>query len=729
MAKAAYKLKPRFHSRLTRKISILFMALSLLPALAATGFLLLLSYLSLSTQGVSREALQPFLLTRGFQSLGVLAASLVLTGVIIAAFFRSLVSMLAKISDSLKTFAEGNWSERITIDRNDEVGLLAFNFNQMAEELASNHYGMEKKVQEKICDLQVYSEILRLASSEESMKGLLRGSTRLMVDNYGYHDVSVYLIDQSGQYLVLSESYGNQENPELQATIKFRIGSQTIIGWVGENRQPKSIGDVSESQSFKRYGLLIDTLSEAAAPITAAGHLLGVINVQSKKADKFGEDQLGSIQNLADLLGMSIHSLYLKECTEINIEESALLYNISQQVSEAESTGEILRAVEVGFLKTGYHSLILSATDHSLELVSIANPEMPEATKISNWPLIGLEEVQDLLPTGDPVIISDFSNPPKMPGLLLYMLREWQVKSSAVLPVIIEGRLAALLVLATKNKNTLSPPIIQPYANLAKLISTSIQKVQARQTAEKRRIEIRALQVIGEAVAGQTTMYDIYTAVHKAIQSLMGDVNFMIALYDQDTNLIQIPYMFEGSEVFNVDPFPLGEGLTSIVIRTRQPLLLVHDTERRTRELGAKIIGAPARSWLGVPMSLRGEVMGVLIVQDLEREGRFTEDDQQLLLTAGSQIGTAVQTARLLERTTRQADREKLLHEITAKIRRSTDMRTILATTASEIGKSLGAFRTSFEIFTEGHDHPEDDPSDPPMDIETRQVQNGVPDE
>jgi GAF domain-containing protein len=121
--------------------------------------------------------------------------------------------------------------------------------------------------------------------------------------------------------------------------------------------------------------------------------------------------------------------------------------------------------------------------------------------------------------------------------------------------------------------------------------------------------------------------------------------------------------------------------------------------------------------------------MGALIVQDLEKEGRFTEDDQQLLLTAGSQIGTAVQTARLFEQTTRQADREKQLHEITAKIRRSTDMRTILATTASEIGKSLGVFRTSFEISTDEHRASPGDPAEPEPDQETPSVQDGVPDE
>jgi GAF domain-containing protein len=310
----------------------------------------------------------------------------------------------------------------------------------------------------------------------------------------------------------------------------------------------------------------------------------------------------------------------------------------------------------------------------------------------------------------------------------LYMLREWQTKSSAFIPITTGERLSALFILATREREILSPALIQPFANLAELIGIAIQNIEANQTAEKRRTEIQALQVIGEAIAGQTTMFDIYTAVHKAIQNLIGDVNFLIALYDKDTNLIQIPYLFEGSEVLNVDPFPLGEGLTSILIRTQQPLLLVNDTEKRAIELGAKIVGALPKSWLGVPMSLRGEVVGALIVQDLEKEGRFSEDDQQLLLTVGAQIGSAVQTARLVEQTTRQAAREKQLHEITRKIRRSTDVRTILATTTSEIGKSLEVYRTSFEILPQDTG-PVDDSHNDGMDLDSMSSPIGDGDE
>jgi len=63
-------------------------------------------------------------------------------------------------------------------------------------------------------------------------------------------------------------------------------------------------------------------------------------------------------------------------------------------------------------------------------------------------------------------------------------------------------------------------------------------------------------------------------------------------------------------------------------------------------------------------------------------------------------LAAIVANARLLEQIRSQAERERVLYEITSKIRRSTDMQSILAITASEITKAVGARRTQIEIST-----------------------------
>jgi GAF domain-containing protein len=162
--------------------------------------------------------------------------------------------------------------------------------------------------------------------------------------------------------------------------------------------------------------------------------------------------------------------------------------------------------------------------------------------------------------------------------------------------------------------------------------------------------------------------------------------------------MVQIPYMVEGGSFQTIDPFPIGEGLTSILIKTGEPLMLVEDTEAKAAQLGAKVMGKPAKSWLGVPLLVAGEVTGAMVVQDLAQEHRFDEADLQVLNTLASQVAVAIRNARLLESAHQQAERERLLLEITNKIRLASNMKTILSVTATELREALNARWAAMKI-------------------------------
>jgi GAF domain-containing protein len=221
---------------------------------------------------------------------------------------------------------------------------------------------------------------------------------------------------------------------------------------------------------------------------------------------------------------------------------------------------------------------------------------------------------------------------------------------------------------------------------------------QAVFAMEKRTAELRALSAIGQATAVETGLDDLYHEIHEVIKDVIGHVNLMIATYHAEQNQIEIPYAFEEGQHLQIDPFPLGEGLTSILIRTGQALMIVEDTVNKARALGAKIAGTPARSWLGAPLMVGGHIIGAIIVQDLENEHRFDEDDKRLLSALAAQVAVAIRNVSLIEDMRAQSDRERLLFDITGKIRRSIDIQSILQITAREVGRSLGVRSAVIEI-------------------------------
>ncbi len=92
------------------------------------------------------------------------------------------------------------------------------------------------------------------------------------------------------------------------------------------------------------------------------------------------------------------------------------------------------------------------------------------------------------------------------------------------------------------------------------------------------------------------------------------------------------------------------------------------------------------------------QVVGVIIIKDDDQEHRYTEEDVALMSTIAGQVATSLENLRLLDQAQRNARRERLIHEITSKVRRSADIPSILETAAREVGRALNASRASVRL-------------------------------
>jgi GAF domain-containing protein/HAMP domain-containing protein len=100
------------------------------------------------------------------------------------------------------------------------------------------------------------------------------------------------------------------------------------------------------------------------------------------------------------------------------------------------------------------------------------------------------------------------------------------------------------------------------------------------------------------------------------------------------------------------------------------------------------IVPNGAQSTLAIPLKLRETTFGVI---DLKiNNDNIPEEMIELVNDIGERIAMALDNARLLEETQRSAAREQLTAEITAKIRETMDIETVLRTATTEIGRSMG---------------------------------------
>jgi GAF domain-containing protein len=121
------------------------------------------------------------------------------------------------------------------------------------------------------------------------------------------------------------------------------------------------------------------------------------------------------------------------------------------------------------------------------------------------------------------------------------------------------------------------------------------------------------------------------------------------------------------------------------------------------------------RAGLAVPITLRGQTLGVIGVEAPAGDRQWTEDDIAFVEAISEQLGQALESARLFADTQRRAERERLVGEITSRIRASTDIQAILEATAEELGQVLGTSRALVRV-TAGEQLARQQDRSPPAD-------------
>ena len=617
-----------------------------------------------------------------FTSILILATLLAAILVTVISVNR-IVKPLRTLTEITRDFADGNWSRRAEISSTNEIGILANSFNQMADELGRSYRSLEQKVDQNERQIRTTAEVAQNITAVSDLNETLEKTVRLLVQEFGYYQASIFLVERSGKYVEFKTGFGAATEEFSSRKYSLEVNSSSMIGWVSANNQPRIASDVMEDPLHLKSELLPATRSEASMPISIGSLVLGVLDVQSAEADAFSPEAVNMLQTLASQIASAIQTFELSESSQVNFEELARLYRASRLIAKAETEQEALEICGQILKEAPFPVIIFQAKDEKLQVFSTA-----KAASLDRRITSDLETIKAYMPYGE--VLAEAASD-DLPEIFKTAMLSMQAESAALLPIRQEDRLAAVLMIGSQ-KQALSTTAIQPYVNLVDLISITMEKARAIQQMEQHLREVQTLASINEAIAVSPDLQSFYMNLLEKIRQVIGEYSFIVALYDQKSNTISVPFNYEEGKVTALDSFPLGEGLTSILIRTRQPLMIVENAEKRMAELGAKIVGKPGRSWMGAPMLVQNNPIGALIIQDLERERAFDEKDLQFFTTIAGQVSSVVHNVHLLEESQRRALQLETAAEIARDISGSLNLDELLV-------KAVNFIRERFDFY------------------------------
>lgn len=149
---------------------------------------------------------------------------------------------------------------------------------------------------------------------------------------------------------------------------------------------------------------------------------------------------------------------------------------------------------------------------------------------------------------------------------------------------------------------------------------------------------------ISNSVRISKNLEELYGSIHHILNEIMDLTNFFIAVYHKENKQISFPYfrdIYDAEEVY-CDRVKIENSLTGGVIQNAAPVFLRKDELEKRRD-SKTLIGTVPELWLGVPLKIKDEVIGVMVTLSYHDPELFDEIDLNTLISVSDQIALAIE--------------------------------------------------------------------------------------
>ena len=490
----------------------------------------------------------------------------------------------------------------------------------------------------RTAQLEAASEVARRAAAVRDVHALMDETVHLISRHFGFYHAGIFLLDDAREYAVLRAASSEGGRRMLARGHRLAVGEVGIVGYVAGTGKPRIALDVGEDAVFFSNPDLPHTRSEMALPLKVGEQIIGVLDVQSVEPSEFTDEDVAVLQTMADQIALAIENARLLEEVQDRLREVEALSREyarrewEQMVSERPGWGYVYDGVEVRLREQA------------------SSPE-----GVSPGLTIPLQ-----LATGETI-----------------------------------GRVA--LAIADRPPTEEDVALAQAVAEQAAL---ALESARLFQETRRTLAEMESLFRASEAINTASTPDEVLHAFVDHVVPFRMDRCVLAMLDPQsppDDPVVDVVAAWDRGKERSPS---LGHRwrasqIPFIARRMTEPsvisdLATYPDVDEVSRHVFLNVLGV--RAVLSIPLMAGERLLGWLMVESLSGPYPFTDREVRLYRTLAEQAALALERMRLFEETRRRAEWERIRAEVSARVRASTDMETILRTAVRELGR---AFRAS----------------------------------
>jgi GAF domain-containing protein len=525
--------------------------------------------------------------------------------------------------------------------------------------------------------VETTAQLAQAISSLLDPQELLERAVDLVSSGLDLYQVGIFLIDDTEEWAVLVAASSEGGKKMLARGHRLRIGRQGIVGWAIANESPRIALDVGEDAVHFDSPDLPETRSEMALPLMVRDNLLGALDVQSKQASAFTDEDVSVLQTLADQIAVAIENARLFQESREALQEMEALqrYYVAQQWEEFLQQPKSLAAE--------YRSLGVT-------------PLEDEWTEAMERALSAADPVIERYETSEPASAPDTT--PVSP-----------VRSSLAVPIRLQDEVIGVLELQETDE---ARKWTEDEVNMANSVVDQLAlALENARLFEQTQLALSETEMLYEATGDLNlaqTYADILSALKKNTLLEDADLNVSLNLFDRpwigdDMPELSIAVAREGvledSQVqsrYRLTDFPVADKLLSPEEATLIENVATDERlDGQTRALYGRQFGAG--STLFIPLVVGGQWIGY--VNGIYSEPQsFEEEAVRRLMSLARQAAVAVQNRYQLAATAARARRERLIREIVGQIQKAPDVESVLQMATRELGQALQAKKATIRL-------------------------------
>ncbi|HEC23887.1 MAG TPA: GAF domain-containing protein, partial [Chloroflexi bacterium] len=466
-----------------------------------------------------------------------------------------------------------------------------------------------------------------------------------------------------------------------------------------ETKAPLVVEDLATDERAEALEAFVErrnVKSLLLTPLVVGNEVTGLIALEeTEKPRSFRPEQVEVAQTITNQAAVSVQNARLFQETVARRAELSILFEAARIASSSLDLDNVvtsaaryyIRALDVDrcaiYLWDQAGDALKMLADFDREEGSHPVDEIGRRDNLSQYPATATVLAEQGVVTLE-------ADDPDLSEREAEWLRQRGAVTMLVLPLVARDQTIGLVELSlSEGERRFNQREIRLARALSASVATAMENARLHDETQRRLQELSTINRISRTMTQAISAEDLYRMLQSELVEVLHTRSLTLVRRDPRTDRLEFPLALRNGLRIPLPARPYGNDLYSHVIEKGEPLLISRDVPARLKELGVEHIEEGLKSFLAVPLASGEKIIGVLAVEDYEREGAFEETDLRVLGPIAAQVAVSLENARLYSELEQRLSETTTLQEVTRVVNSALDLQEIFERVVRELASAF----------------------------------------